>query len=276
MIPRTNPPSPRRAPLSRLLSTLALVCGACQSAPSSQPEPPPAPPLRVLTYNIHHGEGIDGQLDLARIADVVLDARADLVALQEVDRVAERTGGVDQLEELARLTGLHPAFAKFMDFEGGEYGLAILSRYEIEAAWPIELPPGLQEPRSALAVTVHPPGLGATTFVCLHLDWLAPDAQRFAQAQSLIAALSALPAPVLLAGDFNDQPESRTLRLFGRDYSSAAKPDSASFTFPSFEPEREIDFVMFRKSRTLGGTARVLPESVASDHRPVLAELRRL
>ncbi|MEX2025646.1 MAG: endonuclease/exonuclease/phosphatase family protein, partial [Pirellulaceae bacterium] len=61
--------------------------------------------LRVLTYNIHHGEGIDGKLDLPRIARVIESVDPDLVALQEVDRRVERTGSVDQPAELARLTG---------------------------------------------------------------------------------------------------------------------------------------------------------------------------
>ena len=62
--------------------------------------------MRILTYNIHHGEGLDGRIDLPRIAAVIAAQRPDLVALQEVDRNARRSGGVDQAAELGRLTGL--------------------------------------------------------------------------------------------------------------------------------------------------------------------------
>src|SRR5688572_8882435 len=90
--------------------------------------------LRVLTYNIHHGEGTDGVFDLARIAEVIKSARADLVALQEVDQGTDRAGGVNQLDELARLTGMHAEFGKAMDYMNGGYGVAVLSRWPLVRA----------------------------------------------------------------------------------------------------------------------------------------------
>src|SRR5476649_2332295 len=78
--------------------------------------------LRVLTYNIHHGEGMDGRFDLSRLAGVVTSVHPDLVALQEVDEGTERASGLDELAELERLTELHGVFGKAMDYSGGEYG----------------------------------------------------------------------------------------------------------------------------------------------------------
>src|SRR3990172_3828554 len=80
--------------------------------------------VRVLTYNIHHGEGTDGRIDLARIAAVIQRLAPDVVALQEVDKLTSRSEGVDQAAELGRLTKLHAAFGKAMDYAGGEYGQA--------------------------------------------------------------------------------------------------------------------------------------------------------
>jgi len=77
--------------------------------------------IRVLSYNIHHGEGTDGKLDLARIAKVIEAAKPDLVALQEVDVEAQRSGKVDQAQELSRLTRLHVAFGPSMDFQGANH-----------------------------------------------------------------------------------------------------------------------------------------------------------
>ena len=86
-----------------------------------------APPIvRALTYNIHHGEGTDGRLDLSRLAAIISSAAPDLVALQEVDLGTARAGGVDQLAELGRLTGMHPVFGKAMDYQGGAYGVGVL------------------------------------------------------------------------------------------------------------------------------------------------------
>jgi endonuclease/exonuclease/phosphatase family metal-dependent hydrolase len=82
--------------------------------------------LRVLTYNIHHGEGTDGRFDLSRLAGVVTSVQPDLVALQEVDERTERTNGVDEVAELARLTDLHAVFGKAMDYLGGG-GVAVLA-----------------------------------------------------------------------------------------------------------------------------------------------------
>src|SRR4051812_15481445 len=95
---------------SLLLLALAVTARGYQAAPAT---------LRVLTYNIHHGEGRDGQFDLPRLADVMKRAEPDLVALQEVDISTERSDGVNQLAELERLTGMHGEFGKAMDYRGG-------------------------------------------------------------------------------------------------------------------------------------------------------------
>lgn len=230
--------------------------------------------LRVMTYNIRHGEGVDGVVDLERTAEVLSRNAPDLVALQEVDRQVARTGSVDQVRELARLTEMNPAFAKFMDLEGGVYGLAILSRFPIERSWSIELPPGQHEPRTALAVRVNVPQVGPVTFVCLHFDWLAEDFSRYAQAEALIAALSGVDTPVILAGDFNDTPNSRTMSRLREVYTNAEKPREDRRTFSSTDPQREIDFVLYKPARRFIAEVRVLDEPVASDHRPVIAKLR--
>ena len=87
--------------------------------------------VRVLTYNIHHGEGTDGKIDLARTGEAIKRVTPDLVALQEVDKATARSRGVDQAAELGKLTGMHAAFGKAMDFARGQYGEAILSRYPL-------------------------------------------------------------------------------------------------------------------------------------------------
>ena len=110
--------------MRRLLSfILVLICAA------------PAVPARgrvrlsVMSYNIHVGIGMDKKLDLARIAEVIKRERVDIVGLQEVDRGVERTGRVDEIRELARLTGMDYAFAHNLDYQGGQYGVAVLSRF---------------------------------------------------------------------------------------------------------------------------------------------------
>jgi endonuclease/exonuclease/phosphatase family metal-dependent hydrolase len=79
--------------------------------------------LRLLSYNIHHGAGMDNKLDLSRVAAFIKQQKPDIVFLQEVDKNCTRTKNVDQVAELGKLTGMKPVFAKFMNFQGGEYPL---------------------------------------------------------------------------------------------------------------------------------------------------------
>ena len=251
-----------------LISLVTSVLTGCAAVPAGTET------VRVMTYNIHHGEGMDGKVDLERVALVIIEAEADLVALQEVDVGTSRTGGVDQAVRLGELTGMHSAFAKFMDYEGDEYGLAMLSKMPIEEITRIPLPPGKREPRAALAVRTTLSGhVSPIVFVSLHFDWLRDDAERFAQAQSLIEQLGDEDLPIILAGDFNDTPDSRTMQLMFVSFKNADKPEDDRFTFSSTEPRREIDFVVYRPGDAFAGSAWVVDEPMASDHRPVVADL---
>ena len=87
--------------------------------------------LKILSYNIKHGRGMDGKVDLLRIAKVIGSLSPDLVTLQEVDKNCTRSGSVDLTRELAGILKMEGRFGKFMDFQGGEYGMAVLSRVPI-------------------------------------------------------------------------------------------------------------------------------------------------
>ena len=234
-------------------------------------------PLRVVSYNIKHGLGMDGVLDLDRVADVLRRLRPDVVLLQEVDEKTKRSGGLDQAAYLGKTLGMTPSFAPFMDYDGGRYGLATLSRFPVRKAEVVVLPPGKREPRSALIVTVDVHGL-TVRVANAHFDWLADDTERLAQAHELREALADVNArdhPVVLGGDLNDVPASRTLKLL-----SEARADGAMrlvgptvATFPSDEPIETIDhFLTGTSDRWKTHRVFVEAETVASDHRPVVAD----
>ena len=245
-----------------------LLAAACASAPAARPVE-----WRVASYNIHAGIGMDRAVDLERIAAVLAPLGADVIAVQEVDERVPRSGGVDQAATLAARLGMHYAYGPAMDFQGGRYGVALLSRHPITSREVIRLPDG-HEPRVALAITVEREGAPAVTFVGLHIDHVANDTLRFAQASALAAWLDAHASPWVLAGDFNDQPGSRTLDLFHDLALEARKPAAARLTFPSAEPTREIDFIFAAPpGEWRVSEARVIDERVASDHRPVFAVL---
>ena len=230
--------------------------------------------LRVSSYNIRHGRGMDNRIALERTAGVLRGMNPDIVGLQEVDRNVERSGRVDQPALLGNLLGMQHAFGAFMDYQGGRYGLAILSRYPIVSSREIVLPTG-EEPRVALAARIALPSGDTITAVNVHFDWVENDAVRVRQARTLSVVLDTLSEPWLLVGDFNDGPTSRTLRVFEDMVHPASKPTDSSYTFPSNGPVKEIDYIFAQRSeRWRSGTVRVVTDSLASDHRPVTTTIR--
>ncbi len=245
-----------------------LVFAVTAALPATQ-----ATDLHVVSYNIKHGRGNDNVVDLDRTANVLRALTPDIVGLQEVDDMTTRSAGVPQTERLGHLLDMHHAFGRFMDFQGGAYGMAILTRYPITSTRSVRLPDG-NEPRIALAVEVRLPDSRRLTIVNVHFDWVRDDTFRFAQAEALTRYLDALTMPYILLGDFNDLPESRTLALFKSRTLEAAKPAADRFTFSSTEPTREIDFIFAAPAASWHARhVRVIDEPVASDHRPVSAVL---
>jgi endonuclease/exonuclease/phosphatase family metal-dependent hydrolase len=257
----------RRTPfavVALLATALAVVVLAAQTPTD----------VRVVSYNIKHGLGNDDVVNLERTAGVLRALQPDIVGLQEVDDRATRSGGVPQAEWFGERLGLRHAFGKFMDFQGGGYGLAVLTRYPVVSSRSVELPEG-NEPRVALAVEVRLPGDRPLTIVNVHFDWVRDDGFRYAQAEVLARFLDGLSTPYVLLGDFNDVPESRTLALFKTRAAEAIKPAGDRLTFSSTDPRREIDFIFYAPATAFTPVdVRVIDEPVASDHRPVLAVLR--
>lgn len=228
------------------------------------------PTVRVLCYNIHHGEGTDGKVDLSRLARVIRAADPDAVALQEVDRKTRRTGGVDQTAELARLTGLHGAFGKAIDYGGGEYGQAVLARVPLGPGAVHTLPgePD-REQRIAFAVPLTLAGRDLT-FATTHLHH-QNDSFRQRQAARLTEVFADSARPVILAGDLNANPDSKPLAILREGWAVAG---GNLLTFPAGKPAKQIDYVLYRPRAAFRMREVVVPdEPVASDHRPVLAVL---
>ena len=234
--------------------------------------------LRVLSYNIHHGEGVDRKLDLPRIANVIKSMKPDLVALQEMDRGTERTNKVDQPAELARLTGLNVAFGGNIRHQGGDYGNAVLSRLPIKQHKNHQLPrfdDGEQRGVLEVAVRMREEG-GTLLFLATHLDHRTGDRERVASAKVIIELVAdRMSQPAVLAGDLNDVPESKTLRELGTMWTGAN--EKVLPTVPVNQPTKQIDFILFRPTeRWRVIEVQVLDEAVASDHRAIFAVLELL
>lgn len=229
--------------------------------------------LRIAAYNVKHGLGMDSVIDLDRIADVLRPLEADVITLQEIDSGTERTDGVNQAARLGELLGMQAFFGDFMPYQGGEYGMAVLSRLPVAGVINHRLPDG-DEPRSGLEVEVRVGPEGRRVSVVGIHFYRTPE-ERLAQADSLSTLLDQREHPVVLAGDFNSRRGDRILRRLQANDWFVVDKDGPSETFPADDPAREIDFVMLRPVESFEVVEhRVIEEPVASDHVPLLIVLR--
>lgn len=265
---------------SRLVITLLVLLSVAGRLAAELPQE-----IRVLTYNIHHGEGVDGKFNLARIAGIIKAVSPDVVALQEVDQNTARASGADQPAELARLTGMDVAFGQNIDFQGGGYGTAVLSKLPVKAHASVKLPSLYDgEQRGVQLLDLGAPGDPGLVFLCTHFDHRPDDRERMASAE-LVNELAGKYGNrlMILAGDLNAEPDSRVIRelekrwqVAGGDAKSQADGAGRLLTHPSDKPRKWIDFVLVRPAeRWQVVEVRVLDEPVASDHRPLLAVLKR-
>lgn len=270
-----------RLPVAPIVAMIAVGLSACASPDDGRQLPDDATTrsadtLRVLAWNIHHGEGNDGALDLERIATLIRDLEPDLVALQEVDRGVERTEGVDQAAWLGERTGMTSVFGDFMAYQGGEYGMAVLSAWPVVESWNHRLPDGA-EPRRSTTLRVRSPDTGRE-IVLSDVHFYRTEEERLAQATTLDSLLRvrdpASDHPTLLVGDFNSEPGTAVIDTLAAAGWWVVPKDGTSLTFRSDDPVREIDYVMLRPRDGWSVLEhRVIDEPVASDHAPILAVL---
>ncbi len=263
-----------------LCSIVSIVVGGGASDPTPLPEPGivTSEPIRirVLSYNIHHGAGADGRIDLDRTARVIGSVTPDVVALQEVDRGVARTERIDEPALLADSTGLRVVFEPNIRYQGGDYGNAVLSRLPIVSQTNRALPSmydGEQRGVLDLEVRAGGPDGPILRIFATHLDYRSDDAERLASADMINRLpLEDPDQPAILLGDLNALPDSPTLQQFQTHWKRVnAEPLSTS---PVDRPTRQIDYILVRPAdRWRVVEVRVLDEPIASDHRPIFAVL---
>ncbi|MFB9865181.1 endonuclease/exonuclease/phosphatase family protein [Rufibacter immobilis] len=263
---------------------LLAACGGTSATPDDEEDAPlPAPKeitVKVMSYNIHIGNPPSkpaDHRDLEAVANVINIQKPDLVALQEVDVNTKRSGTtVDQAKELARLTGMHYFYTKAIDYQGGQFGDAVLSRLPILESKRYELPVTTQlggETRSVAMVTVEKEG-HKFLFASTHLDHLGPEDNRILQANELVKIVKNLPLPLIIAGDLNAQPTSTTMNILFQQLGSGC-PAACPPTFPAVTPTRTIDYILLHPMNKFSvKNFRTITETYASDHLPLVAEIQ--
>jgi endonuclease/exonuclease/phosphatase family metal-dependent hydrolase len=234
--------------------------------------------FRVMTYNIRHGEGMDGRIDLERIAEIIRNEGVELVALQEVDRGVARSGRRDLAGELASWTGMTCVFSNNYSYQGGEYGNALLSRMPVKR-WTNTHYRMLREgeQRGLLQVEVELAGLRLLV-MNTHLDYRPQDEERLANVEEIAGVAGRYPRGALIVcGDFNAVPGSSTHEAMKRQFEDAWELAGVGegFTYSSREPQRRIDYIFYRRRSGLVPVKAWVPSSPASDHLPLVVEFRR-
>lgn len=232
--------------------------------------------LKIMSYNIKHGEGMDGILDLARSAKIIKAQSPDLCGLQEIDENCTRSNKVKQTEFLAKNTCMTGTFGTFMDYQGGEYGLSTLSVKPLISTKVLKLPKGTDEPRSAIIQEVEIAKNCIIAFANVHFDWVENSPYRLEQAKTLIKYIDQLNRPTVITGDFNCEPNSATMKYFAEQGFVFMQKGKDNLSFQGGE-KVEIDHVIFRSSEKVKFTPKnikLLNEPIVSDHRPLVAELK--
>ncbi|WP_037324815.1 endonuclease/exonuclease/phosphatase family protein [Salinimicrobium terrae] len=224
--------------------------------------------IRVLTYNILHGATTKRDNDLDIVAKVINDLKPDLVALQEVDLRTNRAQKRDINTELALKTGMSSIFAKAVDFDGGEYGQSLFSRWTFLKTGKIELPGSPdKEPRIAATATIILPAGDTIRLLGTHMDHLEKSPDRLAQARKINSFIEKNTIPTILAGDLNDVPGSEAIGILESMWISTYDKVAPEPTFPSNAPEKKIDYIMFYPANRWKILEKeVLCHKIASDH----------
>lgn len=248
------------------------VCPRSSALPST---PASTQTLRVMTYNIHVGVGMDKKLDLPRIAGVINAQHPDLVGLQEVDRGVTRTQRIDEIAEIAKLTRMDYAFAFNLRYQGGRYGVAILSRFPIMATdHRLYQNTREAERRGFIRAEVSVHGR-LINFVTTHLDYQYEDGRLF-EAQQLLSALKDLKNPLIVVGDFNDIAAGQAYQLMRYQFGDAwteGRPADEGFSYPADKPVKRIDYIFFRSTDRVRTKRAWIVDTLASDHVPVVADV---
>lgn len=220
-----------------------------------------------MTYNIRNAKGMDGVCNFQRIANVISNEAPDVVAIQELDSMTTRSGQKFVLNEIAERTQMHASYAPAISFQGGKYGIGILSRKK-----PLDIHsyplPGREEARMLMVAEFED-----YFFACTHLSLTEED--RLASLDIIKKSVGKSDKPYFLAGDLNDTPDSKFIKALQQDFqilTNLKKP-----TFPATEPTETIDYIAAWKHRSnnfANLSAQVYEEPLASDHRPLTVQLR--
>jgi endonuclease/exonuclease/phosphatase family metal-dependent hydrolase len=230
--------------------------------------------IRIVAYNIHHGCDINEKLQLTSIADLIKKSKAQIVGLEEVDSVCKRSENTDQAKILATLTGMHYAYVRHFAFDGGSYGLALLSKYPISGLVNNRLPVLTDEngnTRAFLTATLQLSKKEQLMVGVVHLDYRNDDS-RATQSRIIVNMFANKKIPVLFLGDLNAAPDSKPIVNLKGLFTDTNQ--SGYLTFPSDHPKEKIDYIMVNTGHYLKTVKEPKYNVQYSDHLPILSDVK--
>ena len=221
----------------------------------------------LMSYNVRNGKGMDGKRNIERTAAVIRQAGADVVAIQELDSVTRRSGGVDVLAELAKHTRMYHVFAPAIPYGGGKYGIGILSKQRPLAYRYYSLP-GREERRAILVAD-----FSEYRFCCTHLSLTAAD--RLLSLDIIRQLAETSEKTFIIAGDLNATYDSEFIHQLQLDFDIISNTEG--FSYPANQPTELIDYIaVYGKGnkRVKVKEKLILNEPASSDHRPLVSKIR--
>ncbi|MFC4766711.1 endonuclease/exonuclease/phosphatase family protein [Effusibacillus consociatus] len=236
--------------------------------------------LNVMTFNIHHGRGTDGQLDLNRIIQVLKESEADLIGLNEVDRYfSKRSDYTDQVSWLAEHLQMHHVFGAAITLKSDgtgitrQYGNAFLSRYPIqsESNHLFNFFRGIIEGRALLEIRIEIDQQPVKAYVT-HLS-LNPLLHK-KQTGFILEKIAAEHEPVIVLGDWNMKPGAKAWKKIASRLTDVCSTGSSAYTtFPSHDPKFQLDYIFVSRDFKIDSVDVIHEIPSASDHLPLRATL---
>ncbi len=253
------------------LSALVLMVSSAVVFSSARTFAQTSDGFKIMSYNVRNGNGLDNKTDYARICSVINAEAPEVVAIQELDQNTKRSKNVDVLQEFAKLTNMNPSYGPAIDYQGGKYGIGILSKEKPLSVnyYPL---PGTEEKRCLLVAEFD-----KYVFCCSH--WSLTEKDRNTTVGIVTSQMKAQKKPVFICGDFNAELEESSIVELKKDW-ALLNPDDP--TFPANEPNIHIDYICAADPtgeisidswKKAVKTTYVVDEKVASDHRPIVVVL---
>jgi len=273
--------------LLTFMTGATILVAACSNAPKFTDSITADKPLlatgkniavQVMSYNIHHCNppSRPDSIDIEAIANAIRAQNPDLVALQEVDVNTERSGKFNQAEELAMKLNMHYFFGKAIDHQGGDYGVAILSKYPLSETMVNRLPTQPEtkgEPRVLATAKVKLPDGTFIRFGSTHMDAQRAPVNRQLQIKEIGRIAAAELLPFIIADDFNASAETEVIAVLDKHFTRTCQ--RCEPTIPVNNPNKAIDFIAYKHAAGKFSVAshKVVNEKYASDHLPVVAAI---